>query len=115
MDPFLEDPSEWSSVHAWLITSMTDILADVVSPDFFVRIEQRVYITSLDTPDKRAIVPDAYVVATPRSAATMSTPAGGIAERPDASPQPIRRPPRSSVGSAKTVLSGKRNFDRVLR
>ncbi len=65
MDPFLEEASVWSSVHARLINSISDILADIVSPHFFVDIEQRVYITTLDDPEKRSIVPDVYVVTNP--------------------------------------------------
>jgi hypothetical protein len=62
MDPFLEDPAEWSGVHARLITSISDHLAAVVSPDFFVRIEQRVYIISPDNLERQPIVPDVYLV-----------------------------------------------------
>lgn len=63
MDPFLEDQAEWSSMHTRLITSISDHLADVVSPDFFVKIEQRVYIISPDDLEsRRPIVPDAYLV-----------------------------------------------------
>lgn len=62
MDPFLEEPTEWGGVHSRLINSISDYLADIISPNFFVRIEERVYITTPDDPDRRPIVPDVYVV-----------------------------------------------------
>lgn len=62
MDPFLEDPIEWGGVHSRLINSISDYLADIVSPHFFVKIEERVYIITPDDPDKRPIVPDVYAV-----------------------------------------------------
>lgn len=80
MDPFLEDPSEWSSFHAWLITAISEQLADNVSPDFFVKIEQRVYITMPDDPDKRPIVPDVYVVTGSSQKPTSAGAAGVVTE-----------------------------------
>jgi hypothetical protein len=58
MDPFLEDKVEWPSVHAWLIVEISNQLAEAVAPDFFVRIEQRVYIVSEDDAlERQPIVP----------------------------------------------------------
>ncbi|MFQ5859608.1 MAG: DUF4058 family protein [Anaerolineae bacterium] len=62
MDPFLEDPIEWGGVHTRLINSISDDLADFISPHFFVKIEERVYIITPDDPDRRPIVPDVYAV-----------------------------------------------------
>ena len=62
MDPFLEEPTRWGGVHSRLINSISDYLADVVSPDFFVEIEERVYIITPGDLDRRPIVPDVYVV-----------------------------------------------------
>ncbi|MCB0208134.1 MAG: DUF4058 family protein [Anaerolineae bacterium] len=58
----MEDPAEGSSVHTRLIKAISDQLADFVSPNFFVKIEQRVYIMSLTDPNRRPIVPDGSVV-----------------------------------------------------
>ena len=80
MDPFLEDPARWSSVHARLINTISDQVADQVAPHFFVEIEQRVYITTLDDPDKWPIIPDVYVTSSQRSQQSTSTAAGAIAE-----------------------------------
>ena len=77
MDPFLEDQAEWSSMHTRLITSISDHLADIVSPDFFVKIEQRVYIISPDSLERQPIVPDVYLV-TGRGAGQPTAMAGAI-------------------------------------
>ena len=70
MDPFLEDKAEWSSVHTWLIAELASELGNVVTPHFFVRIEQRVYITVPDRPgDKGVIVPDMFIMSDPKSPA----------------------------------------------
>ncbi|HEX6386709.1 MAG TPA: DUF4058 family protein [Anaerolineae bacterium] len=67
MDPFLEEPTEWSEVHTWLITSISSQLSEVVLPNFLVRIEQRVYLTVPDDVESRQqIVPDVYLVKEPQ-------------------------------------------------
>ncbi len=67
MDPFLEEASVWSGVHHRLISSISDQLAAAVSPNFFVSIEQRVYIVVLDKPARnRVIIPDVYLVTGPK-------------------------------------------------
>jgi hypothetical protein len=45
MDPFLEDPVTWPDVHHSLISAIRDQLVAALSPDFYVRIEERLYIT----------------------------------------------------------------------
>lgn len=48
MDPYLEEPSEWPDLHSRLITTISDTLAAAVAPAYIVRIEQRVYTTSVE-------------------------------------------------------------------
>jgi hypothetical protein len=62
MDPFLEAPARWRGVHNRLINTISDYLADSVTPHFFVEIEERVYITTPDDIERRSIVPDVYLV-----------------------------------------------------
>lgn len=63
MDPFLEKPSKWSSVHTRLINAISDQLAAVLSPHFYVEIEERVTLTLSDDPAmRRQIEPDVYLV-----------------------------------------------------
>ncbi|RLT32410.1 MAG: DUF4058 family protein [Chloroflexi bacterium] len=46
MDPYLEDPAEWQSVHFQLIARISDLLSAAVAPHYFVRVDQRVYVTT---------------------------------------------------------------------
>ena len=63
MDPYLERPAKWSSVHTRLINAISDQLADTLAPDFYVEIEERIVLTLADNPDVRyQIEPDVYVV-----------------------------------------------------
>lgn len=67
MDPFLEEPSLWSSVHTRLMNSISDPLAELVAPDFYVDIQQHVTILKPDDEVARHIVPDIYVAEQPPS------------------------------------------------
>ena len=62
MDPFLEDPVGWPDVRASLIVGVRDQLAGAIGPDFYVRIEERVYITSdQEDPGYPKLVPDVFL------------------------------------------------------
>jgi Protein of unknown function (DUF4058) len=78
MDPYLEDQTSWSDFHADLIVAIRDLLAQQVSPNFFVHIEQRVYIVTLELERLRSLVPDVYVVTPPRASPAAATTAGTI-------------------------------------
>jgi hypothetical protein len=80
MDPFLEEPARWSSVHTRLINALSDQLAEQIAPHFFVEIEQRVYITTPDDPARRPIIPDVYVTTGQKTGQPLSATAGTIAE-----------------------------------
>ena len=62
MDPYLERPSGWAAVHSRLINSISDDLVDRVAPGFLVTIEERVYITDPEDPERRPLVPDVMLV-----------------------------------------------------
>ena len=63
MDPFLEKPSKWSSVHTRLINAISDQLAKALSPNFYVEIEERVTLTLAgDSGALQQIEPDVYLV-----------------------------------------------------
>ena len=61
MDPYLEAPAKWSSIHTRLITALSDQLTAQLGSQYSVDIEQRVYIL---TPGeaRKYIVPDIFVV-----------------------------------------------------
>ena len=65
MDPFLEDPTGWGGVHSRLITSIGEVGAGLLAPQFSVRIEERVYIAPPDELARRFILPDVYVITGP--------------------------------------------------
>jgi hypothetical protein len=67
MDPYLEDPTLWPDVHHGLIEAIRAQLAPVLAPHFYVRVEQRVYITSpVDDPGYPALIPDVVITRAPR-------------------------------------------------
>ncbi len=91
MDPFLEEPSSWTSMHHWLISVLGEMLIAQVAPHYTVKIEERVYITDDDDPDTRQqLAPDIFLVqrpspltASPTTTAT-ATPATIIERLPPA-------------------------------
>jgi hypothetical protein len=58
MDPYLEDPDLWPDVHTELISGARAFLNERIGPKYFVRIEERVYISGEDDPGRALIVPD---------------------------------------------------------
>src|SRR5262245_47284571 len=65
MDPFLEEPHNWSDVHGQFINALSNALADAVSPHFIVRFESRVYVATAGDILLGQIIPDIYVVTRP--------------------------------------------------
>lgn len=63
MDPFLEAPARWSSVHTRLINAMSDQLAERISPNFYVESEERIVVSSTD-PDEADLYFEADVYLT---------------------------------------------------
>lgn len=75
MDPFLERPAKWSSVHTRLINAISDQLAERLAPDFYVEIEERVTLTLASDPKARPqMEPDVYVVRAPTYMPTTTAP-----------------------------------------
>ena len=66
MDPFLEEPARWRSVHTRLINAISDQLAGVLSPHFYVEIEERVTVNDFGERRQWSIYPDLIVVEKPR-------------------------------------------------
>lgn len=61
MDPYLEDPGLWPDVHHGLISEMQAALNQQLRPNYYVRVEERVYISDDDDPGRRVLVPDLRV------------------------------------------------------
>jgi hypothetical protein len=82
MDPYLEQPSLWPDVHSRLIVALADVLAPMVSPRYYVAVEERVYLAQ---PEERRLVgqPDVALVGA-GATATATMPVARIVERCDA-------------------------------
>jgi hypothetical protein len=57
MDPYLEHPALWESVHSRLIHSMANQLQPLLVPHYIASVEERVYVE--ETPQQR--IPDIWV------------------------------------------------------
>ena len=61
MDPYLEDPGRWPDVHHRLISIAGDTLNAQLRPKYYVRIEERVYVSDPLDPGRSVIIPDLRV------------------------------------------------------
>ncbi|MBY0526396.1 MAG: DUF4058 family protein [Gemmataceae bacterium] len=61
MDPYLEDPGLWPDVHHGIISQMQAELNQAVGPKYYVRVEDRVYLTDLDDAARSLLIPDLRV------------------------------------------------------
>lgn len=81
MDPYLEDPRLWPSLHTRLITVIADTFLPQLSEDYYTLIEERVYIGDADDPGAPYIVPDVSVGQSERDVGTGGG-AAAVAEEP---------------------------------
>lgn len=65
MDPYLEDPGLWPDVHLELISEIRAILTGRLRPKYYVRVEERVYISDESDPGRRVIIPDVRIADRP--------------------------------------------------
>jgi hypothetical protein len=77
MDPYLERPELWPDVHARIITRVSEVLTELLRPDYFVRIEERVYISEEGDPGRREWIPDVEVSIRPEREEKRPVDAGG--------------------------------------
>lgn len=61
MDPYLEEPGLWPDVHHELMSVAREHLNQLVRPKYYVRIEDRVYISDENDPGRAVIIPDLRV------------------------------------------------------
>ena len=87
MDPYLEKPALWPDVHHGLISVLQATLNQQVRPRYYVRVEERVYISDENDLGRHVIVPDVRVAKSERPAARVgavqappSTPGAAVAE-----------------------------------
>lgn len=86
MNPFLEQPELWSEFHSRMIVAIADSLDELLSRDYRVAVEKRVYLSQQD--DQVLIgIPDVAVTSAIAPAQTSSSRATAIAE-----PQTVELP-----------------------
>lgn len=109
MDPFLEEPSGWTSVHHRLISVISDTLTEQVAPHFSVSIEERVYITDDDSDRRQQVAPDIFLVQRPSPLASQA------ATTATATPATIieRLPPALEVRDRYLTIYGRRSRELV--
>jgi hypothetical protein len=66
MDPYLEKPTLWPDVHHELISGIRAALQQQLRPRYFVRIEDRVYVSGPADPGRGVLAPDLYLVRRPK-------------------------------------------------
>jgi hypothetical protein len=76
MDPYLENPGPWPDVHHRLISIPGEQLGAQLRPKYYVRIEERVYVSDEDDPGRSVIAPDLRIAERPSLANTAFQPAG---------------------------------------
>lgn len=47
MNPYLESPEFWSSLHSRMIVAIADAIAPALRPKYYVEVEKRVYLSRL--------------------------------------------------------------------
>ncbi len=57
MDPYLEDPPRWPDFHHRLISAISDALVLQLRPNYYARIEERVYLSGEDDPGWSIMLP----------------------------------------------------------
>lgn len=61
MDPYLEDPARWPNVHHGLISEIQALLTSQLRPKYYVRVEERVYVSDEDDPGREVLIPDVRI------------------------------------------------------
>jgi Protein of unknown function (DUF4058) len=92
MDPYLEQPTFWSSFHFRLIGAMASAIAPRILPKYYIEVETRTYSEDTD-PELLVGIPDAVVFAASENRklpeqATDETASVALQNRP----QPVRLP-----------------------
>src|SRR5947209_4947143 len=65
MDPYLENPALWPDVHHELISVVREILNTQLRPRYYVRVEERVYISDENDPGREVMIPDLRIADRP--------------------------------------------------
>jgi hypothetical protein len=80
MNPYLESPELWSEFHSRMIVAIADALDDLLSRDYRVAVEKRVYLSQNDStlligiPDVAVVAAQPELPTPPRSITTIAEP-----------------------------------------
>ncbi len=77
MDPYLEDPGLWPDVHHEIISETRALLGPTLRPKYYVRIEERVYISDETDVGRTVMVPDVRIGSRPGHEGSAFVPGGG--------------------------------------
>jgi len=77
MDPYLEEPGLWPDVHIRIMTRVSEVLTEALRPKYYVRIEERVYISEEGDPGRKVLIPDIEISVRPEYKLRGLAPAGG--------------------------------------
>jgi hypothetical protein len=91
MDPYLEQPTFWSSFHSRLIVALADTLAPQLRPRYYVEVETRTYTDIPDGSELLVGIPDAVVLSNKQSS-TETAGTEGAAIATQSSPQQVVLP-----------------------
>ncbi len=83
MDPYLESPALWPDFHQAFLITLREALAERVAPNYFVKIEERIYVTEEPVELTHTARADLAVVAPRRTA---DVPGNVLVEEPLAAP-----------------------------
>lgn len=67
MNPYLEQPSVWEDFHSRLMTYIGEVLSPLVRPNFFVKLEEKVFIHEPSYEERRKLLckPDVSILQAP--------------------------------------------------
>jgi hypothetical protein len=65
MDQYLEVPGLWPDVHHGLISQTQAVLTGLLRPKYYLRVEERVYISDENDPGRKVIIPNVRIADNP--------------------------------------------------
>ena len=89
MDPYLEEPGLWPDVHHQLISTAREFLSARLRPRYYVRVEERVFISDENDPGRSVIIPELRIAARPGSTGSLQPAASDGPGRDVAVAEPV--------------------------
>lgn len=105
MDPYLEHPALWPQVHTALIVELQLYLAPLLRPRYRVVVEQRTYLTLVESQELIGI-PDVGIVETPQEEPDASVATAGAVETPLVAELPLPEERRERYLEIREVATG---------